>query len=120
MSKLTHQLNVRVSADVYERIEKLARKDRRTLGEVARMIMEGALQEAERNESLARFSDSRTLGAPYSTRVSEVTQEQVRAGLRIIFENAPLPVVERVTEFISERAARYQEANSGVPAQRRG
>jgi predicted DNA-binding protein len=110
----TEQFNVRINADLYARFDKVARRESRKHGELARMILEAVIDEVEAAGSLAQFMQ-REPGPPrYSPRVSHVTQDQVRTALGIIFQHAPSPVIERVVEFISERAARYEGENNNV------
>lgn len=111
MSKLIHQVGLRISPELNARLEKLADREMRQIAEIVRILVESALPAAEEAPSLASFArrnSHRTI--PYSPRVSQATQDNVQTALRMIFDHAPSSVIERVVEFISERAARYEEA----------
>jgi predicted HicB family RNase H-like nuclease len=105
-AKLIQQINVRLSPELYEEFEKLARNEDRSMGELARMVLEWFMPELKRSGSTKVL----TAHAPrkgYSRRVSEELQDELHAALDLIFERAPSTVIERVTEFLTERAGKY-------------
>jgi hypothetical protein len=98
--KLSYQVNVRLSPEQYEAIE------RRPVAEITRLLIEFALPQLGRPGTIA----SLTTDVParvHSKRVSEETQNELHAALDLLFENAPSTVIERVAEYLTEKAGKY-------------
>jgi hypothetical protein len=86
--KLSYQVNVRLSPDQYEAIERRGLAERRPVAEIVRLLVEWALPQLARPGTIAALG-AKSGGRIYSRRVSEELQEQMHSALDIIFERAP-------------------------------
>jgi predicted DNA-binding protein len=108
VEKLLHQINVRTSGELFADLEEISRKERRPLGEIVRMALEWIVPELKNYGSVRVLTRHRPRKG-YSRRVSEELQDELHAALDLIFERAPSTVVDRVAEYLTERAGKYGE-----------
>ena len=78
------------------------------MGEVARILLEWVLPQIRESDTLISLTRG-TTGRKYSRRVSEELQDQLHSALDVIFERAPSSVIDRVAEYLNERAGKYGE-----------
>jgi hypothetical protein len=107
-AKLTQQINVRLSPDLYEGLEEYARKDWRSMGELGRILLEWAVPLLRKAGSMQALSGWQAAPKRESIgRVSPETHEQLHLALDAILNSAPSTVIERVSEYLIERAVKY-------------
>jgi len=107
-SKLSHQVNVRLSPAAYERIKQLAKAERRdSLGEVVRVLVDWILPQLGEFGTLASLS-AVAPGKRYSRRVSADLQDKLHSALDVIFEHAPSRIIEDVEQLLIQRAGKYR------------
>lgn len=105
-TKLSHQVNPRLSASSYEAIDRMAKREGKSMGAVARVLIELVLPYVRETDTTA----SLTRGIPgrlYSRRVSEDLQDQLHSALDIIFARAPSAVIEEVERVLTKLAGKY-------------
>lgn len=105
-SKRDRQVNPRLSPETHEKIERIAHREDRAMGEVVRILVEWILPHLRESDTLTGL----TRGMPgrlYSRRVSELTQDQLHNALDIIFERAPSAVIEEIGRRLTEFAGKY-------------
>jgi hypothetical protein len=106
-------LSLYVSPEVRRFIEAQAKREDRTPSNLCdRMLAWSAkwLEKAQSSDLLMHWTagpGAATRLARRSKRVSEETQEQLHEALDLIFERAPLTAIEKVTEFLTDRAGKY-------------
>ncbi len=101
-------LNLYVSPEVKTTLEAQARREDRPLSNLSDRLLKWA------TKWLVQAGDSQTLAhwtarppRKKSARISEETQEEIFTALEVIFERAPSAVIERVAEYLTERAGKY-------------
>jgi hypothetical protein len=107
----TDQLSFRVDQTLMNRLDKAAVTEDLKRADLARKIFAWAWKQYEQAGSLHALREER-VGAQ-SRRVSDETQEQIFTALKTIFDRAPSTVIERVVEYLTERAGKYGEDKSG-------
>jgi hypothetical protein len=114
------QLNIWLGKQNGPEIDELAAREQSLTGrtttrtDFGRELFVWALDRYREAGSLANLkaqTPQRPVAMVGISRVSAETQEQTFTGLRVIFGNAPSSVIERVVEYVSERAARYAESS---------
>jgi hypothetical protein len=106
-TKLSHQVNVRLSPSAYEKIKHLARAEHRdSMGEVVRVLIDWILPQIGEFGTLASLS-AIAPGKRYSRRVSADLQDQLHSAIDLIFEHAPSAIIQDVAEYLTKRAGKY-------------
>ena len=103
-------LNLYVAPDVKQALERLAKREDRKLSNLCDRLLGWCakwLEAAGDSQTLMTWKPMR--GSRRSPRVSEELQDELHEALDLIFERAPSTVVERVAEYLTERAGKYGE-----------
>jgi hypothetical protein len=104
-SKKLSQVSMKLEDAFYARLKSACGIQKHSDAQLARILIEWALPYYERARSVEALQAA---DPPIATgRVSRETQEQLFTALRAILDRAPSTVIERVVEYITERAGKY-------------
>jgi hypothetical protein len=103
-------LNLYVAPEVKEALERQAEGEDRKLSNLCDRLLSWCLkwvQAAGDSQTLITWEPGHR--AKRSRRVSEELQDELHEALDLIFDRAPSTVVDRVAEYLTERAGKYGE-----------
>jgi hypothetical protein len=106
-------LSLYISPNVKQALEQHAVREDRTLSNLCDRLLGWSAKWMERagdSHTLMAWTASPRAGHANrrpTRRVSEELQEQLHAALDLMFERAPSVVIEKVAEFLTERAGKF-------------